>query len=310
MANEIPRPFFKHDEPVFQTGKKLSPKAKGGIALLAQELSTKDVHELRTLIDGHGANTVVVVGSKAPLSVLQHAAGVPFVVLEGGRRSFEGLGALPNSVRRLSIRTHTKPISFAELPRDTNVEQLVLDLPAVSEFAALPRLRSLGWTKMSDDGAPFVAAQPGLQELALQNTTATTLPASKLLERLILLSPSKLGSLAGLAGLPNLRFLRVDSPKGMARLGSLADAPLLETVVLVSAHLIPDLSGLATAAVSLSLGVIQTKLDEQPFLILKGKVSSASLQLKTPAANKKLLEFLNVPSQKINLIENHFFDNA
>jgi len=56
--------------------------------------------------------------------------------------------------------------------------------------------------------------------------------------------------------------------------------------------------------------VIQTKLDEQPFLILKGKVSSASLQLKTPAANKKLLEFLNVPSKKINLIENHFFDNA
>ena len=171
------------------------------------------------------------VSAGVPLAVLEHVAGAPVVLLEPGRKSFDGLAALPGSVRRLSIGKQSKPFSLNELP--SHVEELELDVPEIAAFKALPRLRTLGWTRMRDAGAAFIRAQPALFELALRNPTIAALPASESLERLILFAPTKLATLAGIEGLPSLRFLRIDSPKSMARLGSLAAAKRVDTLILI-----------------------------------------------------------------------------
>lgn len=308
MADEIPRPFFQYDKPVFQVGKKPNAKATGGIALIAKEPSAKDVAVLRAFLDANGPRTVVVIGPEVPLSVLQHVVGVPFVVLDAGRASFDGLAALPNSVRRLAIREPSGPLSLAELPTDTAIEELELDAPRIHDVKPLPKLRTLGWKRMTDDGAAFVTVQPNLFELALRDSATTRLPPSNSLERLILFAPTKLTSLAGVEALPALRFLRVDAPESMARLGSLADARALRTLILVGAHAIADLTDIATPPELDSVGIIQTDLDERPFLGLRGRLKGGSFQLATHDASKRLFEHLGVPYSTAELIENHFFD--
>ena len=295
-------------KPAFQIGKKADPKANGGLVVIGAEPASKDVTELRAFLAANGPRTIVQVGAKVPLSVLEHVAGTPFVLLEGGRKSFDGLGALPASVRRLSIQKQSKPFSLAELPANSAIEQLELEVPSLSGSAPIPMLRTLGWTGMNDDGAAFVTAQPKLHELALRNSSITKLPASAHLERMILFTTTKLVSLLGLDSLPALRFLRIDGPKGMARLGPLAEAHALETLLLVRAHQIADLTDIATAPKLDMLGVIQSAVDEKPFLELKGKLTGGSFQLKTPAANKRLFEHLGIPYRKAELIENRFFD--
>lgn len=295
-------------KPVFQIGKKADAKATGGLLLIASEPGPKDVAELRTFLDANGPRTIVQVGAKVPLSVLQHFAGTPFVLLEGGRKSFDGLETLPASVLRLSIQKQAKPFSLAGLPKDCAIERLELDVPSLTDATPIPSLRTLGWTGMNDEGAPFVAAQPNLHELALRNGAFTKLPEAQKLERLVLMTPTKLPSLVGLGSLPALRFLRIDGPKGMARLGSLAEAKALDTLLLVRAHLISDLSDISSAPKLDMLGVVQSTVDEKPFMDLKGKLTGGSFQLKTPAANKRLFEHLGIPYRKAELIENRFFD--
>lgn len=130
-----------------------------------------------------------------------------------------------------------------------------------------------------------------------------------MLERLVLLRPTGLGSLVGLDGLPALRFLRIDAPRGMARLGPLDAAGALETVLLVQGHRIADLSDLGSAPRLAMLGLIDTRTDERPFLGLKGRLTGGSFPLKTPAAGKRLFAHLGIPYQKAELIENRFFDS-
>lgn len=308
-ASEIPRPFFGHEEPVFVSGKKPNPKAKGGILHLTSGPSEKDVGELRAFLSVNAPRCTALLDATVPLSALEHLDGVPFVVLAGSRKSFAGLGALPRSVRRLSIRTHKKAISLAELPADTAIEQLSLDAPSVSDAPPVPQLRTLGIVGMSDEGAAFVAAQPALKELALKNASIRRLPASTSLERLILQTPSKLASLTGLGDLPRLRFLRLDAPKAMKRLGSFEEAKALRALVLVSAHRVADLSDLDTLPHLEHLGIVMTKLDETPFLRLKGKLDAGAFQLKDLPASKRLLAHLGIPSSRADLIENRFFDH-
>ena len=307
MTAELPRLSMTGDKPVFEVGKRLDPKAKGGLVELTSAPTARDLEELAAFLQAHGPRTIVRIGAKVPLSVLAHVAGAPVVMLEGGRTGFDGLGALPRSVRRLSIGKQARPFSLAELPPD-HLEQLELDVASVTDVGPLPRLRTLGWTRMADAGAAFVAAQPALAELGLRASAITRLPASTALQRLILLQPAKLTALVGLEALPALRFLRIDAPKGMARLGSLAAATALETLVLVAAHRIADLSDLRSAPKLTALGLIMTKLDEQPFLALKGKLTGGSFQLETPAAGKRLFAHLGIPYKKAELIENRLFD--
>lgn len=308
MATELPRLSVTGDKPAFTVGKKPDPKAKGGLLEIAIEPSARDTEELRAFLAEHGPRTIVRIGAKVPLSVLEHVAGAPVVMLQGGRKAFDGLGAMPSSVRRLSIGRHAKAFSLRELPLD-HIEQLELDVPSVDDFGPMPKLRTLGWTHLDDSGAAFVSAQPALHELGLRASTITHLPTSSSLERLVLLQPTKLVSLVGLEGLPSLRFLRIDAPKGMARLGALDAAGSLETLLLVSGHRIPDLSDIASAPKLTMLGLIETKLDETPFLCLKGKLTGGSFLLKTPAAGKRLFAHLEIPYRKAELIENRFFDD-
>ena len=308
MANEIPRPFFQYDKPAFQVGKKPNPKATGGIVQINKIPAAKDLALLRSFVEAYGPQVVAVVGPEVPLSVLEHVDGVPFVVLESGRSSFDGLSSLPNSVRRLSIRTQSTPFSLAELPTTNGIEELELDVTELQNVRPLASLRTLGWKRMSDAGAAFVSAQPNLFELALRDSTLTRLPSSNSLERLLLFSPATLNSLIGLEQCSSLRFLRIDEPKNMERLGALASAPKLGTVILVGAHAIGDLSDLASAPCLDSVGIIQTDLDEQPFLSLKGKLTGGSFQLQTPEASKRLFAHLGIEYKTAELIENHFFD--
>lgn len=310
MANEIPRPFFQYDKPAFQVGKKPNPKATGGIAQINKVPAAKDLPVLRSFVEAYGSQVVVVIGPEVPLSVLEHVDGVPFVVLEAGRSSFDGLSRLPSSVRRLSIREQSIPFSLSELSATNEIEELELDVAELHNVRPLERLRTLAWKRMSDAGAAFVSAQPNLFELALRDSTLTRLPSSDSLERLLLFSPTMLNSLIGLEQCVSLRFLRIDEPKKMQGLGSLASAPKLATVILVGAHAIADLSDLASAPKLDSVGIIQTELDEQPFLSLKGKLTGGSFQLQTPEASKRLFAYLGIEYKTAELIENHFFDNA
>lgn len=308
MKSELPRLSTTGDKPIFVVGKKPDAKAKGGLVALLSEPSARDLEELAALLREHGPRTIVRVGAKVPLAVLEHVTGTPVVMLEGGRKTFDGLGALPATVRRLSVGKQAKPFSVAELPPD-HLEQLELDVASVTDFGPLPKLRTLGWTRMADAGAAFVTAQPTLHELGLRASAITRLPASAVLQRLILLQPTKLTSLIGLDALPSLTFLRVDAPKGgMERLGSLSAASALETLLLVSAHRIADLSDIGSAPRLEMLGVLGTKLDETPFLNLEGKLTGGSFQLQTHAASKRLFAHLGIPYRKAELIENRFFD--
>lgn len=307
MKSELPRLSRTGDRPVFVVGKKPDAKAEGGLVTLVSEPSSSDLEELAAFLREHGPRTIVRVGAKVPLTVLEHVAGAPVVMLEGGRKTFEGLGALPASVRRLSVGRQPKPFSLAELPPD-HLEELELDVASVTDFVLLPKLRTLGWTRMADAGAAFVTAQPTLHELGLRTSVVTRLPASAVLQRLILLQPTKLSSLIGLDALPSLTFLRLDAPTGMERLGSLSAASALKTLLLISAHRIPDLSDIGSAPKLEMLGVLGTKLDETPFLNLAGKLTGASFQLRTHAASKRLFAHLGIPYRKAELIENRFFD--
>ncbi|MBX3247612.1 MAG: hypothetical protein KF901_10585 [Myxococcales bacterium] len=307
MKSELPRLSTTGDKPVFVVGRKPDAKAKGGLVALMSEPSARDLEELAAFLREHGPRTIVRVGAKVPLVVLDHVTGAPVVMLEGGRKTFDGLGALPESVRRLSVGKQPKPFSLADLPPD-HLEELELDVASVTEFGPLPKLRTLGWTRMADAGAAFVTRQPTLHELGLRASAITRLPASAVLQRLILLQPTELTSLFGIDALPALTFLRVDAPKGMERLGSLSAASALETLLLVSAHRIADLSDIGSAPKLEMLGVLGTKLDETPFLNLEGKLSGGSFQLQTHAASKRLFAHLGIPYRKAELIENRFFD--
>jgi len=252
-----------------------------------------ELEALRDWVGRHAARVVVEVGAKVPLGVLEHVAGVPFVVLRS-RTDLDGLEAMPASVRRLSIGKHTKALDLGGLPALPHLEELQLDAPSVSRGPTLPALRTLAWLMATDKALPFIEQQASLFELALKNASVTSLPASGI-ERLLLFYSSKLTSLRGIEKLQDLRFLRLDEPKRMARLGDLSAMRQLRVVQLVGAQTIGDLSDLCSAPALETLNVTLTKLDAAPFKALKGKLTGGSFSLKTPKATRELLDHLEIP---------------
>lgn len=290
----------------FELGKKLNPRATTGLLRITASPTLAQLETLKDYLAPRAAGFVVEIGSAVPLSVLAHLSGVPFVVLGPGRKSFDGLEALPPSVRRLSIRKQAR-LSLAALPPQSGLTSLELDTPTVPlDAPALPHLDTVGWTGAED--LAWLKTLPKLRELALRNAKVTELPASASLLRLLLDKPTRLTSLRGIESLPRLSFLRIDRPVGMQRLGSLAGCAALKTIVLVGAHAISDLSDLKSAPALEQLAVLMTKLDPAPFEALKGKLKGGSFQLRLPKQGAALLAHLGIPSARTNLLESHFFD--
>lgn len=175
-----------------------------------------------------------------------------------------------------------------------------------SDAPVLAHLETVGWTGAED--VSWLEKQPALRELALRGSKITRLPASPSLERLLLYKPSRLRSLDGIAALPRLRYLRIDHPADMQRLGSLAACRALTTMHLTAAHRIADLSDLVSAPALEVLGVIQTQLDGEPFEGLEGKLEGGSFQLKSNSHTRALQQRLAIPFVKTHALENQFFD--
>ncbi len=266
---------------------------KGVLVRIEETPGPGELEALRDYVARDADRVVVEVGAKVPLAVLEHVSGVPFVVLRS-RTDLDGLEAMPASVRRLSIGKHTKALDLGALPPLPKLEELQLDAPSVSRGPTLPALRTLAWLMATDKASAFVEQQASLFELALKNASVTALPASGI-ERLLLFYSSKLTSLRGIEKLSKLRFLRLDEPKGMARLGDLSAMRQLRVVQLVGAQTIGDLSDLGSAPALETLNVTLTKLDAAPFKALKGKLTGGSFSLKTPKATRELLDHLEVP---------------
>lgn len=305
-SGAVPKYSTLYGPSQFELGRKLNTRATTGLLRITASPTPAQLETLRDYLAPRAAGFVVEIGSAVPLSILAHLSGVPFVVLGPGRKSFDGLEALPPSVRRLSIRKHAR-LSLSGLPRESGLTSLELDTPSVpSDAPPLPYLETVGWTGAED--LSWLKSQPKLRELALRNAKITELPASASLLRLLLDKPSRLTSLRGIESLPKLSFLRLDRPVGMQRLGSLAGCVALKTIVLLGAHAISDLSDLRSAPALEQLALIMTKLDPKPFEGLKGKLKSGRFQLRLPKQGAALLAYLGIPSARTNLLESHFFD--
>jgi len=299
MTRAIPRLIAIPNDQIFSSSAlgdaaAKEPSDKGVLIRIEVTPGPSELAGLRDYVGRHAERVVVEVGARVPLAVLEHVAGVPFVVLKT-RADFDGLDAMPPSVRRLSIGKHTKSLDLGSLPELTKLEELQLDAPSVSRGPTLPALRTLAWLMATDKALPFVEQQGSLFELAFNNASVTTLPASSEIERLLLFYPSTLSSLRGLEYLENLRFLRLDEPKGMTRLGDLSAMLRLRVIQMVGAQTIGDLSDLGSAPALDTLNVTLTKLEAAPFKALKGKLTGGSFSLKTPKATRELMNHLDIP---------------
>lgn len=284
--------------------KRLSPKAKRGLLRITKAPTSAELEALATWLPPRAADFVVELGPGVPLTILDRLHGVPFVVLAAGRKDWAGLGALPRSVRRLSVRKSPAP-TLDELPKDHPLTELELDAPKVSG-GPLRHLTKLAWTGAED--AAWVSKHPALRELALRNAKINALPASASIERLLLLAPRGLASLKGVEDLPRLSYLRLDSPAGMKRLGDLSRSTA-RTIHLNAAHRIADLGDLSKAPALQVLGVLQTQLGAAGFLGLKGKLKGGAFQLKNNTETRALQAHLGLPFVKTHHVE-RFFDEG
>lgn len=307
MSDDVPRLNLIPKDRVFELGKKIDPDARSGWLKIDKPLTADTTKQLEAFLKKSAPRAVIEVAGTAPLSVLDRAKGVPFVILSKPK-SFDGLESMPASVRRLSIRKLAKPVPLTALPPLPKLAELEIDAPSVEGDVALPALRTIGWTGATDAALPFIERQPALYELALKNAKITKLPAAPTLERLLLLKPSQLESLRGIEKMKRLAFLRIDQPKGMARLGRLSALRELRGIKLVGAHAIADLTDLADAPALSILDVSMTQLDASPFKPLKGKLKAGSFHLKQPKHAKELLAHLGVPHERLPYVETTFFD--
>lgn len=187
--------------------------------------------------------------------------GLRFAVLRGGRSHCDDLDALPRSLMRLSIGKQAKSLPLAALRTFKQLRELQLDTPGASDVASLPALHTLAWVRATSQACDFILAQEKLRELALHSSLLSPLPPLPKLERLLLFHPRKGTTLDGIDRFVGLRFLRVDRPNQLARLGALRGLRKLETILLVGAHNIADLSDLTTAPKLRTLGLTLSKLD-------------------------------------------------
>lgn len=290
----------------YELGKKLDAKATSGLLRITKAPTPAELGTLDAFLSTRAAGFVVELAPRVPLTVLAHLEGVPFVVLAAGRKDWAGLSHLPRSVRRLSIRKAKEP-ALGELPKDHPLVSLELDAPRVAEGSpALAHLETLAWTSVKD--ASWASLHPKLRELALRNAELDALPASRSVERLVLLKPSGLTTLKHVEALPKLSYLRIDHPAGMKRLGDLSRCAALTTIHLTAAHRIGDLRDLGTAPRLARLGVIQSKLAAAPFLGLKGRLEGGSFQLASTREVEALFSHLGVPFVKTHELEHHLFD--
>ncbi len=290
----------------FVLGKTLSPTATTGLLRIEKPPTPAELDVLTTYLAPRAANFVVELGPTVPLSVLASLSGVRVVALAGGRKHWDGLENLPTSVRRLSIH-RPSALTLAALPPDNQIGSLELDVASMpTDAPVLSHLETVAWTGAED--VSWLEKQPALRELALRSSKIVRLPGSPSLERLLLYKPSKLRWLDGIAALPNLRYLRIDHPANMQRLGSLAACRALTTMHITAAHRITDLSDLVSAPVLEVLGVSQSQLDAEPFRVLEGKLKAGSFQLKSNRHTKALQEHLAIPFVKTYALESHFFD--
>ena len=307
----LPRPRRIQNDRIFhlEEDRLIEPSEKGSWIRVREEPTADDARALRAYTERHGDNVVVELAADVPLTALEHAAGAAFVILAGGRKSFDGLGALPASVRRLSIGKQTQAVPLGALARRRGLVELQLDAPAVAgDGPAFSDLRTLAWTRCNDAALPFIERQPALTHLGLHTAAVTRLPNVPSLERLLLFYPSKLVSLVGIERLKKLRFLRIDQPKGMSRLGDLSKLGALREVLLLRAHAIESLSDLSTAPALETLNVVLTKLDAKPFLNLRGKLQRGYFHLKSPKESRALMDHLAVKQQKLDAHETELFD--
>lgn len=287
-------------------GKTLSPTATAGLLRIEKPPTPAELDVLTKYLAPRAAGFVVELGPTVPLSVLASLSGVPVVALAGGRKRWDGLEHLPTSVRRLSIHRPSQ-LTLAALPADNQIGSLELDVASMpTDAPVLSHLETVAWTGGED--VSWLEKQPALKELALRSSKIERLPSSASLERLLLYKPSKLRWLDGIAALPNLRYLRIDHPANMQRLGSLSACRALTTMHITAAHRITDLSDLVSAPVLEVLGVLQTQLDGEPFRGLEGKLKGGSFQLKSNGHTKALQQRLAIPFVKTHALENHFFD--
>ncbi len=307
----LPRPRRIQNDRIFylEEDRLIEPDEKGAWIRVREDPSAADAKALSEYAARHGEGLVVEIGATVPLWALKHAAGAAFVILTGGRTTFEGLDALPASVRRLSIGKQPKAVPLGALSKHRGLEELQLDAPSVtSDSPALPALWRLAWTRAKDDALRFIERQKSLTELGLHTSAVTRLPDAPNVERLLLFYPSKLVSLVGIDRMKKLSFLRIDQPKGMARLGDLSKLGALRSIMLVRAHNIANLSDLSTVPELETLNVILTKLDAKPFLKLRGKVKRGHFHLDSRKESRALTDHLGVQPARIEEHERELFD--
>ncbi|MBL9025298.1 MAG: hypothetical protein JNL21_24100 [Myxococcales bacterium] len=307
----LPRPRRIQNDRIFnlEEDRLIEPAENGSWVRVREAPSPADAKALREYTERYGANVVVELAADVPLSALEHAQGAAFVILTGGRASFEGLEALPASVRRLSVRRQAKAIPLGGLKKHRGLEELELDGPAIAgDGPAFPSLRTLAWTRAKDAGLAFLERQPALVHLGLHTSAVTRLPDAPSVERLLLFYPTGLSSLPGIGRLKKLAFLRIDQPKGMKRLGDLSTLRALRSVLLVRAHAIEDLSGLATIPELETLNVLHSKLAAKPFLGLRGKLKRGYFHLRSLQESRALMAHLGVPQARLEAHEPALFD--
>ncbi len=277
---------------------------------MREEPSQADAKALSDYAARYGEGLVLEIGATVPLSALAHAAGAVFVKLTGGRTSFEGLEALPASVRRLSIGKQPKAVPLGALSKHRKLEELELDAPgATADSPAFPELGRLAWTRAKDGALDFIARQRSLVDLGLHTSAVTRLPEAPSVEHLLLFYPSKLTSLAGIDRMRKLSFLRIDQPKGMVRLGDLSKLRALRSVMLVRAHNITSLADLATVPELDTLVVTLSKLDAKAFDHLRGKVKRGRFHLSSGTESRAATKLLGVkPPGRTEDYERELFD--
>jgi hypothetical protein len=310
-APMLPRPRRIQNDRIFhlEEDRLIEPSENGSWVRVREEPSPADAKALRAYTERYGKNVVVELAATVPLSALEHAEGAAFVILTGGRASFDGLEALPASVQRLSIGKQVKAVPLGGLAKRRGLEELQLDAPAVTgDGPAFPALHTLAWTRAKDAALAFIERQKSLVHLGLHTSAISRLPIAPSVERLLLFYPSKLTSLVGIDRMKKLSFLRIDQPKGMQRLGDLSTLRALRAVLLVRAHAIADLSDLATIPELETLNVLLSKLDAKPFLRLRGKLKGGYFHLRSPKESRALMDHLGVPQARLDAHEPALFD--
>lgn len=307
----LPRPRRIQNDRIFllEEDRLIEPSEHGAWVRVREEPSAADAKALRAYTERYGKNVVVELAATVPLSALEHAEGASFVILTGGRTSFDGLEALPASVRRLSIGKQATAVPLGGLAKRRALEELQLDTPSVaSSGPAFPALRTLAWTRAKDAALDFIERQKALVDLGLHTSAISRLPNAPSVERLLLFYPSKLSSLVGIDRMKKLTYLRIDQPKGMRRLGDLSKLRALRGILLARAHGIEDLSDLATAPELETLNVLLSKLDAKPFLKLRGKLKRGYFHLQSPKESKALMDHLGVQQARLEAYEPALFD--